>query len=338
MRARLIASPKLAKACSACFRPKPAAMIRTITSSSSSDASGGWKLIQSAGAKREHRCSSLVAGVKTDCLGRTRTTTPPPGRMASRATRVVSLDQLRALLRRAPCGIRASSTFAPNRLPPPPDPEIYAPEEAEAFKMKVHGTTLKDDLKWLEDPSHFEAMMYMRAENRYWQMISRELRTDIDTFKREMAAAVPSADVPLPSTQAAGYSYFMHTDRPLPVYTRMRAGEEHEEVLIDQNRLATQYRFTQIGDVKASPNGRYVAFLMDTRGDESYSLYLIDCAQPYHERDEKGGRIVALHVTSFDWLGNDRLVFAQTKARMVILATRCTDEIIHNIEILSLSK
>ncbi|MFV0452531.1 MAG: S9 family peptidase, partial [Propioniciclava sp.] len=64
------------------------------------------------------------------------------------------------------------------------------------------------------------------------------------------------------------------TDRDtLPDVTEPR---DDEEVLLDVNVVAADHEFTEIGASAVSPNGRLLAYSVDTTGDERYDLWVKD--------------------------------------------------------------
>ena len=72
-----------------------------------------------------------------------------------------------------------------------------------------------------------------------------------------------------------------------PIYCRKARAENDpiclnltapEEVVLDQNVLAEGFKYSRLGAYSPSPNGKYVAYLHDTEGDEFYSIHVRDIA------------------------------------------------------------
>ena len=79
------------------------------------------------------------------------------------------------------------------------------------------------------------------------------------------------------STALKTHVYWHHTkaDAEYPVWYRHPIGKpEQPQVLLDLPALATQSGFAELGDLAISPDEQWIAWTIDTRGDEYYDLYL----------------------------------------------------------------
>ena len=107
-----------------------------------------------------------------------------------------------------------------------------------------------------------------------------------------------------------GYAYYIKhpPGANYPIYCRYKiidGGETQEQILLDQNQFMDQYdSMMMVGNLKVSPNERYVAYTLDTTGSENYELFIRDLESAedrrlvYHSvRDAPDHP----HVIGFDW-------------------------------------
>jgi oligopeptidase B len=154
-------------------------------------------------------------------------------------------------------------------------------------KVTMHGDTRNDQYAWLRDPNWQQVMRdpsllrkdirdYLEQENAFtkeWMQDTEQLQTSL--FE-EMKARIKEDDSSVPSKDGI-YHY----------YDRYNIGAEHslycryqqpdkEEILLDADALSKQYDYFDIGECEHSPNHRYLAYCIDTKGSEFYTLYILD--------------------------------------------------------------
>nr|CCW03276.1 similar to predicted: protease 2-like [Lupinus angustifolius] len=90
------------------------------------------------------------------------------------------------------------------------------------------------------------------------------------------------------------------------VYDTMPTGPEapQEHIILDENIKAQNHQYYSIGAFQVSPNNKLVAYAEDTKGNEIYTVYVIDA-----ETQTPIGEPL-LGVTSYlEWAGDDALVY-----------------------------
>ena len=55
----------------------------------------------------------------------------------------------------------------------------------------------------------------------------------------------------------------------------MEIHKPSEQLILDLNSLASGEEFLQLGDFSISPDQRWLAYSLDTQGDETYRLFLL---------------------------------------------------------------
>lgn len=77
-----------------------------------------------------------------------------------------------------------------------------------------------------------------------------------------------------------------------------------EHVILDENIKAQQHEYYSIGTFKVSPNNKLVAYAEDTKGDEIYTVYVMDI-----ETQAAIGEPLASVTSNLEWAGGDALVY-----------------------------
>jgi oligopeptidase B len=141
-----------------------------------------------------------------------------------------------------------------------------------------HGCTRQDDYYWLRDRDDPETLTYLKAEQEYLASALSHTRDLQETLFLEMKARIPEGDVSAP-LQRGDYIYYqrMEPGKEYPVYCRKPARDAaSEEILLDQNLLAEGHSYSGLGAFEISPDQARLAYLLDTEGGETYTLYIKD--------------------------------------------------------------
>ncbi len=142
----------------------------------------------------------------------------------------------------------------------------------------VHGEERIDNYFWLREKSNPEVIEYLEAENRYTEAVMQHTANFQEQLYQELLARIKETDLSVPE-KLGDYSYYTRTEegKQYPIYCRKKGGlEAEEEVLLDQNALAQDHEYLEIGIFKISPNHQLLAYSTDTTGGESYTLYIKD--------------------------------------------------------------
>ncbi len=157
----------------------------------------------------------------------------------------------------------------------PSTPPI-APQRA--TRVELHGDELIDNYFWLRERNNPDVLAYLQAENQYTAAIMQPTEVLQEKLYREMRDRLQQTDFSVPEQQG-GYFYYMRTreGQQYPIYCRKaQTLDAPEEILLDQNELAVDQPFCEIGNFKVSPDGHLLAYSLDTAGDEVYTLYIKD--------------------------------------------------------------
>ena len=142
----------------------------------------------------------------------------------------------------------------------------------------IHGDTLVDPYRWLNQRENPEVLDYLRAENRYAESMLSHTKTLQDELFEEMKGRIKEDDRNVPYYDR-GYWYYSRVvkGQDYAVYCRRKGSmEAPEEIMLDANDYAKGHSFFSIAGLKVSPDNRYLLFCMDTVGRRQYILGIKD--------------------------------------------------------------
>ena len=138
-------------------------------------------------------------------------------------------------------------------------------------RIEIHNDVLVDNYSWLRERDNPAVIAYLEAENAYTAAIMAPTTNLQETLYTEMRDRIQQTDLSVPD-QIDDYFYYQRTveGSQYPIFCRKHGSlDAAEEILLDQNELATGQPYCGIGDFKVSPNHQLLAYLLDTAGDET---------------------------------------------------------------------
>ena len=169
----------------------------------------------------------------------------------------------------------------------------------------VHGDTLKDDYYWLREKANPKVIDYLNAENTYADTLTSANRPLADVLYKEILSRIKQTDLSVPYRKD-GYLYYSRTEegKQYSIHCRRKGSmEAPEEILLDVNVLAEGHAFMAIGDYEPSPDGKRLAYTIDSTGYRQYILQVKDLAT---------GKVLSDHaerVTSLAWAADNQTLF-----------------------------
>ncbi|KAL3731826.1 hypothetical protein ACJRO7_028655 [Eucalyptus globulus] len=193
-------------------------------------------------------------------------------------------------------------------------------------RMEMFGDVRIDNYYWLRDDSRSDpdVLSHLQRENAYADSAMAGTKQLQDNLFAEIRGRIKEDDVSVPIRRGPYYyykrylegkEYVQHCRRFIPdseappsVHDEMPTGPEAppEQVILDENIKAQNHSFYHVTAFQAriSPSNKLVAYAEDTKGDERYSVYVIDA-----ETGATVGKPLA-NVTSYlEWAGDDALVY-----------------------------
>jgi prolyl oligopeptidase len=174
--------------------------------------------------------------------------------------------------------LAGASALAPllARSQAPPKPPVAS---VRPVTETLHGATLTDPYRWMENPKDPEWTPYLVGQNGYARALLGRIpgRDGLD----EKISAVSGAVAAVGAVQPAG-PYLFIEQRPLgantfKLYVRESAGGANR-LLIDPDTLATEGAHYSLDYWAASPDGKLVAYGVSAAGSENSVLRFLETA------------------------------------------------------------
>ena len=169
-----------------------------------------------------------------------------------------------------------------------------------------------DPYAWLQERDNAEVLAYLEQENAYQQACLADQAELREQLFEQIKGRILETDLSLPSPwgpflyytrTTAGDEYPRHYRCPRPADDSLQVDESAEQLLLDPNALA-EGGFLALGAFNVSPDHRLLAYSLDTRGDEIYTLYV---------KDLDTGALTALPFDDCDgsltWANDSRTLF-----------------------------
>ena len=173
----------------------------------------------------------------------------------------------------------------------------FSPPEIEARPVTVEqlGGTRVDPYAWLRDDSWQQVMRdpsllradvraVLEAENDYHNEVMRPLAALEETIFAEMRGRIREDDSSVPSRDREWFYYSRFREGgQYPIFARRPADDRgeisgEEIVLFDGDAEAEAHDYFRLVAFEHSPDHRYAAWAVDTRGSEYYSIQVRDLA------------------------------------------------------------
>jgi oligopeptidase B len=151
-----------------------------------------------------------------------------------------------------------------------------------------HGIARVDDYTWLRaanwqavmrDPALLdpEIRAHLEAENAYTKAVMADTEALQERLFAEMKGRIKEDDasVPAPDGTFAYYTRYV-TGAQHPLFCRKASAGGEEQVLLDGNALAKPHAYFRIAGVTHSPDHGLLAYAVDTKGSEFYTVKIIE--------------------------------------------------------------
>ncbi|XP_021609961.1 protease 2 isoform X2 [Manihot esculenta] len=190
--------------------------------------------------------------------------------------------------------------------------------------MELFGDVRVDHHYWLRDDSrsNSEILSHLKEENAYTDSYMAGTKQFEQQLFTEIRGRIKEDDISAPRRKGPYYyytrtlegkEYVQHCRRFIPnnevpptVHDVMPTGpnDPPEHVILDENVKAHGHEYYSIGAFRVSPSHKLVAYAEDTKGDEIYTVYIIDV-----ETRAPVGKPLTGATSSLEWAGNDFLVY-----------------------------
>ncbi|AWB82598.1 oligopeptidase B [Corynebacterium yudongzhengii] len=199
-----------------------------------------------------------------------------------------------------------------------------APRAAKKPQFRVrHGREIVDNYEWLRDKESPDTLAYLEAENAYTKQKTAHLDTLRENIFEEIRSRVKETDMSVPTRagdwwyyarisegKSYGYSCRVPVDKQddswVPPTIPDDGPADGEQVLLDLDTLAEGHDFFTLGASSVTTSGCYLAYSVDTTGDERFDLFV---------KDLETGKLLDDRLTGIfygaTWAGEDYLFYSR---------------------------
>lgn len=159
-------------------------------------------------------------------------------------------------------------------------------------RREHHGDVFLDPYEWLRDKTSPEVIAHLEAENAYTEHVTEHLAPLRQAIFDEIKARTKETDLSVPTRRDAwwyygrsfeGKQYSVHCRCPVadlddwtPPVLDENTEIPGEQVLLDENVEAEGHEFFSLGAASVSLDGNILAYSVDLKGDERYTLRFKD--------------------------------------------------------------
>ena len=158
----------------------------------------------------------------------------------------------------------------------------------------THGDRRVDEYSWLQKADDSKVKAYIEAENEYASAAMKDTKALQGKLYKEIRGRLIEDDMSVPIKHGP-YYYYTRTKKgkQYAIHCRTLGKNGKEEIILDENFYARGKTFFAIGSMEVSPDNRLLAYSIDTKGDERFTLYI---------KDLKTKRVLAERIRSADGL------------------------------------
>jgi oligopeptidase B len=190
-------------------------------------------------------------------------------------------------------------------------------------EMEMFGDKRIDCYYWLRDDSRSnpDLLSHLAQENSYTDFVMSGTKKFEEQLYAEIRGRIKEDDISAPICRGPYYyykrtlegkEYVQHCRRlvsdpaPPTVHDIMPTGPDAspEHVILDENIKAQEHAYYSIGSFKPSPSHKLIAYAEDTKGDEIYTVHVIDA-----ETQKPFGKPLVGVTYGLEWVGDDSLVY-----------------------------
>jgi oligopeptidase B len=162
--------------------------------------------------------------------------------------------------------------------PAAPQPRTPPLAAQRPVTITLHGEVRTDEFAWMRHRDDPAVLEYLRAENAYTEAMTAHTEALRETLYAEILGRIKETDEQVPVKDGA-WTYYSRTEegKAYPIHCRRAVTPDAPEaVILDENVEAQGHAFYDLGGFEVSPDGRYLAVLVDTTGYEDFVLQVRD--------------------------------------------------------------
>ena len=145
-------------------------------------------------------------------------------------------------------------------------------------KLEIHNDIRVDNYYWLNERENPNVISYLEEENNYTDEVLKSTKSLQEKLFSEMKSRIKEDDSSVPYFYN-DYWYITKyvKGKDYPIYTRKyKSLDTEEEVLLDVNTLAKEYKYFRVSGLSVSPDNKKLAFGVDTLSRRIYTIKVKD--------------------------------------------------------------
>lgn len=161
-------------------------------------------------------------------------------------------------------------------------PSVAPIAKREPVEKTVWGTTLVDNYRWLQDKESADVLQHLEAENAFAEEVLAPVADLREELYLEIKSRIKETDMSVPVVKD-DWSYYSRTNEgdQYSVHCRRQvsepgAGEQAEQIILNENLEAGESEFFEIGIFDVSPDHRLLLWGADRTGDEHFNAVVRD--------------------------------------------------------------
>jgi oligopeptidase B len=160
-----------------------------------------------------------------------------------------------------------------------PKPPVAA---TRAHRFTRHGITIEDPWAWLRDPGYpdvtdKDVLAYLEEENAYFDAVMAPRKALAETLFQEMRGRIKEDESTVPQKDGDWlYWTDYETGGEYPRWWRKPVSGGAAELILDEPALAAGKEYFRLGEISASPDGRWLAYAVDDNGSERFEVRVKD--------------------------------------------------------------
>lgn len=147
-------------------------------------------------------------------------------------------------------------------------------------EMTIHGDRRVDNYYWMRDDTRTDpqVLAHLAAENSYVEKMMAHTNALQNKLFEELKGRIEKDDESVPIKKGSHYYFSQtHGDNEYPVYIRSTDKQrQHQQVILDVNKLAKNHDYFAITGLDVSPNGALLAYGEDTLSRRIYTIKIKD--------------------------------------------------------------
>ena len=150
--------------------------------------------------------------------------------------------------------------------------------EKRPVHLELHDDVRVDNYFWLRERENPDVIAYLEAENAYAEKSMAPMLGMQEILFDEIRSRIKEDDESAPYRHGDYFYYHRYVKgNEYPIYARKKGTlDADEEILLDVNQLAGDADYFSVRGFKVSPDDRFAAYGVDTRGRRFYDLYFLD--------------------------------------------------------------